>query len=218
MKPGRTEAFSDGVFAIAATLLVLEIHVPVANGNLLSALIRAWPAYASYGVSFLTIGIIWMNHHAIFNHLRHIDRPLGVLNLLLLLLVALIPFPTALLATYLQTGHDEAVAGAVYGVIMTIMGVVFWLDVGLYLAERSAQDHRDRRRHKTEVAPAVYRWSAAVRCRDSARVAEREDEPRAVCGADNLLPPVADSDRRQQPTGVTTLFARHPFRRECYCT
>jgi uncharacterized membrane protein len=64
--PSRTEAFSDGVFSIAATLLVLDLKVPAANGDLLSALTHLWPAYASYAVSFLTIGIIWMNHHTIF--------------------------------------------------------------------------------------------------------------------------------------------------------
>ena len=125
MKPSRTEAFSDGVFAIAATLLVLDVHVPVANGTLLSAVLDAWPAYASYAVSFITIGIIWINHHAIFDQLRQVDRVLLVLNLLLLLFVALIPFPTTLLATYLQAGHDEAVAGATYGVAMTLMGLAF---------------------------------------------------------------------------------------------
>ncbi|HEX4627334.1 MAG TPA: TMEM175 family protein [Gemmatimonadales bacterium] len=125
MRPSRAEAFSDGVFAIAATLLVLELRVPAAHGDLLSALVHAWPSYASYGVSFLTIGIIWINHHAIFDQLHRVDRPLLVLNLLLLLLVGLIPFPTALMATYLTAGHDEAVAGATYGLTMTTMGVVF---------------------------------------------------------------------------------------------
>ena len=125
MSPGRTEAFSDGVFSIAATLLVLDLKVPAANGDLLSALAHMWPAYASYAVSFLTIGIIWMNHHVIFAHLRHVDRPLQVLNLLLLLMVALIPFPTSILATYLESGHDQAAAGAIYGIVMTGMGVSF---------------------------------------------------------------------------------------------
>ena len=125
MSPARTEAFSDGVFSIAATLLVLDLKVPEANGDLLSALARQWPAYASYAVSFLTIGIIWMNHHTIFAHLRRVDRPLQVLNLLLLLVVALIPFPTSILATYLESGHDQAAAGAIYGLVMTAMGLSF---------------------------------------------------------------------------------------------
>src|SRR5262245_18119715 len=125
MTPARTEAFSDGVFSIAATLLVLDLKVPAARGDLLSQLARAWPSYASYVVSFLTIGIIWINHHVIFGQLRRIDRPLQVLNLLLLLTVALTPFPTAILGTYLEAGHDEAVAGAVYGLAMTAMGATF---------------------------------------------------------------------------------------------
>jgi uncharacterized membrane protein len=125
VSPARTEAFSDGVFSIAATLLVLDLKVPAANGDLLSALARLWPAYASYAVSFLTIGIIWMNHHAIFAHLRRVDRPLQALNLLLLLIVAAIPFPTSILATYLESGHDQAAAGAIYGLVMTGMGLSF---------------------------------------------------------------------------------------------
>jgi uncharacterized membrane protein len=149
VKPSRTEAFSDGVFTIAATLLVLEIRVPAANGDLLSAIGREWPAYASYAVSFLTIGIIWMNHHAVFEQLHRVDRPLLVLNLLLLLLVALIPFPTALLATYLQAGHDEAVAGAAYGVTMTAMGIAFgglWAYVLAHDALRTTTFDRARKR------------------------------------------------------------------------
>ena len=113
------------MFSIAATLLVLDLKVPAANGDLLSALAHLWPAYASYVVSFLTIGIIWMNHHRIFAHLRRVDRPLQVLNLLLLLVVALIPFPTSILATYLESGHDQAAAGAIYGLVMTAMGLSF---------------------------------------------------------------------------------------------
>jgi uncharacterized membrane protein len=125
MSPARTEAFSDGVFSIAATLLVLDLKVPDAAGGLLPALLHAWPAYASYAVSFMTIGIIWLNHHAIFHHLRQVDRALQVLNLILLMSVALIPFPTAILAKYLENGHDQAVAGAIYGATMTAMGASF---------------------------------------------------------------------------------------------
>lgn len=125
MSPARTEAFSDGVFSIAATLLVLDLKVPETRGGLFPALVQAWPAYASYAVSFITIGIIWLNHHAIFHHLRRVDRALQVLNLLLLMIVAVIPFPTAILAKYLESGHDQAVAGAVYGVTMTAMGAAF---------------------------------------------------------------------------------------------
>jgi TMEM175 potassium channel family protein len=127
MTTGRIEAFSDGVFAIAITLLVLEIHVPEDPENGLGrALLDQWPAYASYIVSFFVIGIIWVNHHAVFDHLQRADRPLLFLNLLLLLFVAVLPFPTNLLATYMQDGGaDERVAAVVYSGTMTGMGLAF---------------------------------------------------------------------------------------------
>jgi uncharacterized membrane protein len=122
----RTEAFSDGVFAIAATLLVLELNVPhVEPGGLSSALLERWPSYATYVVSFLTIGIIWVNHHAVMERIRFVNRPLLFMNLLFLMAVAAIPFPTALLADYLREGHDERLAAAVYGGTMAVMGVTF---------------------------------------------------------------------------------------------
>jgi len=126
MSTSRTEAFSDGVFAIAATLLVLELKVPeVEPGGLADALLHNWPSYVTYVVSFLVIGIIWVNHHAVLERIRKVDRPLLFLNLVFLMAVALIPFPTALLADYLQTGHDERLAAAVYGGSMTLMGLTF---------------------------------------------------------------------------------------------
>lgn len=130
MSTSRIEAFSDGVFAIAITLLVLDIRVPAAGpGGLWRALAHQWPSYASYAVSFLIIGIIWVNHHAVFEHITRADRNLLFLNLLLLMTVAFIPFPTALLAQYLRHGDDH-VAAAVYSGTMAMMGVAFgglWL-------------------------------------------------------------------------------------------
>jgi uncharacterized membrane protein len=122
----RIEAFSDGVFAIAATLLVLELKVPhVEPGELGGTLLGNWPSYTTYVVSFLVIGIIWVNHHAVLERIRKVDRPLLFLNLVFLMAVAVIPFPTALLADYLKAGHDEHLAAAVYGGSMTLMGVTF---------------------------------------------------------------------------------------------
>jgi uncharacterized membrane protein len=129
---GRTEAFSDGIFAVAATLLVLDLKVPEVSSDLLGALLRQWPAYAAYAVSFLTIGIIWVNHHAVFDRLRSVDRPLQFLNLLLLMSVAAIPFTTSLLSTYLQAGHQDRVAAAAYGAVMTVMGI-FFASISLYI-------------------------------------------------------------------------------------
>ncbi len=126
MNTSRTEAFSDGIFAIAATLLVLELKVPqVEPGGLLNALLEGWPSYATYVVSFLTIGIIWVNHHAVMARIRSINRRLLFMNLVFLMAVAVIPFPTALLADYLQAGHDERLAAAIYGGTMAVMGVSF---------------------------------------------------------------------------------------------
>jgi uncharacterized membrane protein len=121
----RIEAFSDGVFAVAATLLVLQISVPKVGQDLLRALAGLWPEYAAYAVSFLTIGIIWVNHHQILRHLQKVDRTLLFLNLILLMTVALIPFTTDLLSTYLVAGHQDNVAAAVYGAVMTGMSVAF---------------------------------------------------------------------------------------------
>ena len=124
MSTSRTEAFSDGVFAIAATLLVLELKIPqVEAGKLLGTLLEAWPSYATYAVSFLTIGIIWVNHHTILDRVRRVDRLLLFINLIFLMLVAAIPFPTALLADYLKEGYDDRLAAAIYGATMWVMGL-----------------------------------------------------------------------------------------------
>ncbi len=126
METNRLEAFSDGVFAIAITLLVLDLRVPVgAEHDLAAALLRRWPNYASYVVSFLVIGIIWVNHHAMFRQIAQADRPLLFMNLLLLLFVAAIPFPTALLAEYIRSGSASHVAAAAYSAVMFLMGVSF---------------------------------------------------------------------------------------------
>jgi uncharacterized membrane protein len=125
MSTSRLEAFSDGVFAIAATLLVLDLHVQSRPGELARALGHEWPHYATFAVSFLTIGIIWVNHHGQFQRVAKVDRPLLFLNLLLLMFVVLIPFPTDLLASYLHSGSDQHVAAAVYAATMLVMGLCF---------------------------------------------------------------------------------------------
>src|SRR6185503_13494120 len=137
MSLGRLEAFSDGVFAIAITLLVLEIPVPsVEHGELPDALLDQWPVYAAYVVSFAIIGIIWINHHSVFGYIERVDRGLLFLNLNLLLWVALIPWPTSLLAEYMQAGGtDERAAALVYALTMTFMGASFG-GLWLYIAHR----------------------------------------------------------------------------------
>ncbi|HEY1292643.1 MAG TPA: TMEM175 family protein [Chloroflexota bacterium] len=131
MSTSRLEAFSDGVFAIAATLLVLELHVPpVGSGPLFALLLEQWPSYAGYVVSFLTIGIIWVNHHAMFAVVRRVDRPLLFLNLLLLMVIAVIPFPTAVVGQWITDPEDAPVAAALMGIVFLVMGLAFgaiWL-------------------------------------------------------------------------------------------
>ncbi|HKF75962.1 MAG TPA: TMEM175 family protein [Candidatus Dormibacteraeota bacterium] len=124
MRPSRAEAFSDGVMAIAITLLVLDLRVPRVEHGLGAALLAQWPSYATYVISFLTVGIIWLNHHMVFDRLRRVDRPLLLANLVLLLVVALVPFTTQLLAAYLVR-PEQGVAGAIYGANMAAMGTVF---------------------------------------------------------------------------------------------
>jgi uncharacterized membrane protein len=126
MSTSRVEAFSDGVFAIAITLLVLEIAVPAATGEdaLGKELLHLWPSYVSYGVSFLTVGIMWVNHHAICNHIAVVDRVLLVLNLLLLMCIAFVPFPTGLVAEHLGEPGLRAAALA-YGITLTVTAVFF---------------------------------------------------------------------------------------------
>ena len=121
----RLEAFSDGVLSIAATLLVLELRVPDVGQDLGAALLAQWPSYAAYLVSFATIGIIWVNHHQLFVHVRRVDRTLLFLNLALLMVVSLIPFPTAIIGRFVQVDRDSHLAAAVYGALMILMSLAF---------------------------------------------------------------------------------------------
>jgi uncharacterized membrane protein len=121
----RLEAFSDGVFAIAATLLVLEIGVSEADSHHLGrALLDLWPAYLAYATSFITIGIIWMNHHTCVETLRRVDRVFLFLNLLLLMTVSFLPFPTKLVADHLQ-GQGEQAAVYAYSATLVVMAVIY---------------------------------------------------------------------------------------------
>jgi uncharacterized membrane protein len=125
---GRLEAFTDGVMAIAITLLVIEIRPPAheAGVSLASALWDQWPSYVAYVVSFLQIGVIWLNHHRMFQPVRAVDGTLLLLNLVLLLWVALIPFPTAVVADYLRDGgSDASTAMALYGGVILLTAATF---------------------------------------------------------------------------------------------
>jgi uncharacterized membrane protein len=121
MPTSRLEAFSDGVFAIAATLLILNVQ---ASGSPLShELGRIWPSYVAYAVSFVTIGIIWVNHHTVMAQIAKVDRTFLMLHVLFLMLIAFIPFPTALLAQHIRSEGAEAAALS-YGVTLTLTAIL----------------------------------------------------------------------------------------------
>lgn len=130
LRTARLEAFSDGVFAIAITLLVLEIAIPAGSSDdLLQAFLDEWPSYLAYVVSFSTIGAIWLAHSAITEYLDRADGLLIRLNLLLLMVVSFLPFPTKLLAEYIKEDEAERVAATVYGLnllLASLLVAVLW--------------------------------------------------------------------------------------------
>ena len=126
MSKGRVEAFSDGVFAVAATLLIFNITIDKAGtGGLLTALLAAWPKYAAYVASFLTIGVMWINHHSLFERIARVNRPLIFLNLLLLMAIVFLPFPTAVLGSNIQVAGDANTAASLYGLNASVIAVLF---------------------------------------------------------------------------------------------
>ena len=133
----RLEAFSDAVIAIAITLLVLEISVPHAkDDDLLDALLDQWPSYLAFIISFVVIGIMWVSHHSMFQRIAAVDRGLLFVNLILLLGIAFLPFPTALLAEYVADGGQNAhVSAAIYSATMTVIGCAF-AGMWAYLSSR----------------------------------------------------------------------------------
>jgi uncharacterized membrane protein len=122
---GRLVAFSDGVFAITITLLVLEITPPTDDSSLLDGLVDLWPSYLAYAVTFLFIGQVWANHRVMFDHIRAADRLVLLLNTLLLMVVAFLPFATSVLADSLRSGHDERTAVVFYGIAFALTALTF---------------------------------------------------------------------------------------------
>ncbi len=146
METNRAEAFSDGVFAIAITLLILAVGIEqaLAEGGLGRQLLDLWPAYIAYSVSFLTIGIMWVNHHAVFRQFARVDRTLLLLNILLLMLIAFVPFPTRIVAEHARSADDRQAAALLYGTTMTITAILFF-SVWYYGSRRLLRPDADRR-------------------------------------------------------------------------
>jgi uncharacterized membrane protein len=149
----RLETFSDGVFAIAITLLVLTIPTPGDFHHLGRALTDQWPAYAAYVVSFAVIGIMWLNHHTIFGHFEHVDRNLVYLNLALLATIVFVPYPTGIFGEALQRGAGERVAAVFYSLVITLNAIA-WAALWLYGS--------NQRRLLGEAFPEEQRRTATV--------------------------------------------------------
>lgn len=155
MDRGRLEAFSDGVLAVAITLTALNLAVKgPGNGPLASQLADKWPAFLAYLISFFTVGIIWVNHHALVSNIVTVTRSLLFLNLVLLLFVVMVPFATATVAEYLaHGGFDAKVAVAVYGIVLEGMSLGF-----AAMLEWSLGEGRTR-----IVVPPGRRWAVRLR-------------------------------------------------------
>jgi uncharacterized membrane protein len=168
MRTNRLEAFSDGVFTIAITLLVLEIKPPPTAAGLVDSLMGLWPSYVGYVVSFIVIGAIWINHHAMFDHIVRADQTMLLLNTFHLMFIAFLPFPTAVLAGSLHGGEGQATATALYGATLTVIGVLvtaMWHYAAQghrLLSEKTSPEEACRIGRTLLVGPICYAIATAV--------------------------------------------------------
>jgi uncharacterized membrane protein len=166
LRPGRLEAFSDGVFAIAVTLLVLDLAVPaIEEGNVGHGLITGWPMYVAYLVSFASIGAAWVAHATITDHLERVDSVLMRLNLLLLFFVSLLPFPTKMFGEFAHHPAAERWAVTIYGItllaIATMTSVVWRHAVSKHLIS-----HEYPKEHvqliTAKLTPSLWLYAVAI--------------------------------------------------------
>ncbi len=135
---GRIESFSDGVFAFAITLLVLDIHVPESDfDHLWHGIVHQWPSYLGYVTSFLTVGGIWFVHHGIFRRVQYATRRVMNINLLLLMAVAFLPFPTGLVAEAISSSSAERAAVIFYGASLLVISLLYSALWGVVASDRS---------------------------------------------------------------------------------
>ena len=172
MSKTRLEAFSDGVIAVAITLLALDLHVPnpAGAGTLAHNLGEQWPDYAAYVVSFLTIGIIWINHHAMLQRVVSVDHAILLHNLLLLMTIVVLPFSTALMAEYLKASHGQKLAAGVWSGSFLVMSIAFFaMQRHLLIAKQHLlHDHLT-----PELRSWVLRRNAVGPCRTRSRRSRR---------------------------------------------
>ena len=183
----RVESFSDAVFAIAITLLVLDIRQPVGSGALWEAMLAQWPSFLAYALSFLLIGVVWVNHHTVFQLIDRVDVGLLWLNLLLLLDVAFMPYPTVLLADALISHRGQSTAAVCYGATLVVGGLLFNA-VWFHAARRqSAAARRYSARARALDGTAVCARAGAVRPHYARRTGPGGCVPVGVCAPAVLL-------------------------------
>jgi uncharacterized membrane protein len=161
MTKTRVEAFSDGVFAIAITLLVLTVAQPTTYRGLAHELASQWPSLAAYIVSFAVIGIMWINHHSVFIHLESVDRGVLYLNLLLLMTIAFLPYPTGVLGQALAKGQGTRTAAVVYGAVMAINGYA-WCALWFYASGHRRLLRADFPEEERATATLLFNAGAVV--------------------------------------------------------
>ena len=167
LRTSRVEAFSDGVIAIAATLLVLELHVPDAGQDIWSSLGHQLPSLAAYVVSFLTILILWVNHHALFHAVERVDRVVLFLNGLLLLGISFLSYPTATLGRALESGEFERSAAVLYALTFALTSACFtalwaYLRAHPALLSPPARSTAGRALRRSLLGPGLYAVSLLV--------------------------------------------------------
>lgn len=170
MSRTRLEVFSDAVFAVAITLLALNLAVAgPGHGPLMHQIADHWPAFVAYLISFATIGLIWVNHHALIGNLAVVDRTLALLNLILMLFVVLIPVDTATVAEYLASGGEDArvavilYAAAFLGMGFSFAGIFEWtLRPGRLQQPVPERAARWKARLRFGAAPILYLAAVAV--------------------------------------------------------
>ncbi len=167
----RLETFSDGVFAIVLTVLIIDVQPPVyESGKLMQALLEQWPEYAEFLTSFLFVALIWVNHHAAFRRIRHMNRSLNFINLALLAATASLPFPTAILAhaMWVNTRSDQRVAVLLYASVASLIcaswfGLFHCLVRAPHLQEVSSEaSYFARERMRATVGVAAYGFGAIL--------------------------------------------------------
>ena len=202
MDKGRVETFSDGVFAIAITLLVLTIAQPSDFGRLAHQLVNRWPSLAAYVVSFTVIGIMWVNHHTIFTHLRVVNRGLFYFNLLLLMTIVFIPYPTEVFGEALSRRHGATTAAVFYSATMTINALA-WASLWLYASVGRRLLNWDFPEQQRRVSTILFISGGRLLCDiDRGRIHQPLSLPGVPCCSRHLLrirPDLSSSRSRRQP-------------------